>query len=203
MGKKIDSKQIIIGRRSSSIDLELHSKFSQEYAKRKLDVSAYEKSWKIAQNAVHSQENNLSEEDRLVHKILIDDDWIWCKDLRNPDSPCPGEEDAIDYIRKHNRLHPECEKCRKVLIFDFEEGLLEKITEQFITKHLNFDFKIARDMGVFVAYRSGDKSKDELIAYLDNLLKSCQLKGRIQWRICGKYLQIAAPHLFKSAKILS
>ena len=83
------------------------------------------------------------------------------------------------------------------------EGLLEKITEEFLSNDLPFDFKIARDLGVFVAYCLGDEEKNGLIAYLEDLLKNNRLKGRIQWRIGGKYLQLEAPHLFKSAKMLS
>jgi len=203
MKRKIDPKQIIIDRRSSFVDLNLRARFLRKYAKAKLNVSAYEKAWKVVEDIVHSYEKDLSEEDKLAHKILIDDSWIWYKDLRNPNSLCPGEKVAVEHIRKHNRLHPECEKCRKVLVFNFDEGFLRRITEEFLTRHLNFNFKIARDLGVFVAYCRGDKSKDKMIDYLNGLLKSYRLKGRIQWRIGGRYLQLAAPHLFKSAKILS
>lgn len=146
---------------------------------------------------------DLSEKDKITHKILVDDIWILYKDLRNQDSRCPGSEKAIQYIKAYNKLHPECEKCRKVLVFDFDEGFLRIITKEFLTKHLNFDFKIARDLGVFVTYCRGDESKDEIVKYLDSLLKSYQVRGRIQWRIGGRYLQQEAPHLFKSAKVLS
>lgn len=203
MKKKVDPKQIIIDRRSPSVDLELHAKFLKEYAKRKLDVSTYQKSWEVVEEVVHSYEDRILDEDKQAHKILVDDSWIWYKDLRNPDNPCPGEKKAVEYIKMHDKLHPECEKCRKVLLFDFDEEFLRRITEEFLTKSLNFDFKIARDLGVFVSYGCGDRAKDNLIVYLDSLLKSYGLKGRIQWRIGGRYLQLAAPHLFKSAKMLS
>jgi len=139
----------------------------------------------------------------MIDKIIVDDNWIWFNDLRTPDHLCPGNKKALEYIKIHDKLHPECERCRKVLIFDFDEEFLRRITEEFLAKRLGFDFKIARDLGVFVAYCRGDKEKDDLISYLDDFLKCNRLKGRIQWRIGGKYLQIAAPHLFKSAKILN
>ncbi len=44
----------------------------------------------------------------------------------------------------------------------------------------------------------GDKEKDRVIAYLDNILKSYELNGRIEWRIGGR----VASYLFKSAEML-
>ncbi|MGC8912253.1 MAG: hypothetical protein ACP5K8_09285 [Nitrososphaeria archaeon] len=203
MKRQIDPRQIIIDRRSGSVDLSGQEKFLKEYVGRKLDVTAYERSWKVVKEVVDYCQDKVSEEDRITHKILVDDDWIWYKDLRNPDKRCPGDEKAISYIKMHDRLHPECEKCRKVLLFNFDEKFLRKITEEFLTKPFTFDFKIARDLGVLVSYARGDKEKDGIIAYLNKFLKTYGLSGRIQWRIGGRYLQKAAPHLFKSAKMLN
>lgn len=201
--KKTDPEEIIIDLRSQSVDLNEHSQFLQEYANRKLNRDAFSKSYETVESIVQSSKSKLSEEDRITHKILVTDDWIRYKDIRNNDFPCVGEEEAINYINKHNRLHPNCEKCRKVLVFSIDTEFLRVITEEFLKGQLGFDFKIARDLGVLVSYGQEDKSKEEITEYFDHVIKKFGLKGTIQWRIGGKYLQRAAPHLFKSAKALS
>jgi hypothetical protein len=201
--KKIDPKEIIIDSRSQSVDLNEHSQFLQEYANRKLNSDAFLRSYETVENIVQSIKSKLSEEDRMALKILVDDYWIRYKDLRNNDFPCVGEEEAINYINKHNRLHPNCQKCRKILVFDIDTEFLTAITREFLKGPLSFDFKVARDLEVLVSYSQGDKSKKRIIEYFQQFIKKFGLRGRIQWRIGGKYLQRAAPHLFKSVKILS
>jgi hypothetical protein len=195
--------QIIVDTRTLSADLGAIARSVEEYAGRRLDTSAYEKSLGIVNDAVRSSWSALSEEDKFAHKILIDDDWMRYTDLRNPSSPCPGENEALAYIAANDRLHPTCERCRKVLVFDLDPQFLRRITEEFLVKQLMFEFKIYRDLGVLVAYCCGDERREEVMAYLDDFMKSNGLAGRLQWRIGGKYLQDAAPYLFKSAKILS
>jgi hypothetical protein len=168
-----------------------------------LNSDAFSTSYETVENIVQSSKSKLSEEDRIAHKILVDDYWIRYKDIRNNDFPCVGEEVAINYINKHNRLHPNCEKCRKVLVFDIDTEFLTAITREFLKGPLSFDFKVARDLGVLVSYGQGDKPKEGIIEYFEHFIKKFGLRGKIQWRIGGKYLQRAAPHLFKSAKILS
>jgi hypothetical protein len=201
--KKTDPEEIIIDLRSQSVDLKEHSQFLQEYANRKLNYDAFSKSYETIENIVPSNKSKLSEEDRIAHKILVNDDWIRYKDIRNRDFPCPGEEEAVKYINKNNRLHPNCEKCRKVLVFGIDVEFLTAMTRKFLNGQLSFDFKVARDLGVLVSYGQGDESREEIMKYFDHLIREFGLKGTIQWRIGGKYLQRAAPHLFKSAKILN
>lgn len=201
--KKFKSQEIFIDIRSKSVDLDEHSKFKEEYANRKLDYDAFLESWKVVKNLVDSNINDLSEEDKKAHKIILDDYWIRYKDLRNKELPCPGEPQAIEYINEYDKLHPDCEKCRKVLLFDIDDKCVSVITKEFLVNHFNFNFKIGRDLGVLVAYANGDKSKEEIINFLEKFLAKFELKGRIQWRLAGKYLQFAAPRLFKSAKMLS
>ena len=196
-------KQILVDRRSSATDIDLLASFVKDYAEHDLDRQKYESSWKVVGQTVKSQIKLMPKEDVLSRKIKVDDEWIWYRNIDNPEYSCLGGREATEYIKRNDRLHPVCEECRKVLIFAFDEGLLKKITEEFLLKSLGFDFKIARDLGVFVAYAKGDKRKSDLIRYLENLLKSNSLKGRVSWRIGGKYLQDAAPHLFTNAKTLS
>jgi hypothetical protein len=203
MEKKFDPKQVIIDRRSALVDLAKLEKFLRVYTGRKFNSFAYEKSWEIVKKVTEYCQDSMSDEDRIVRKILVDDVWIWYKDLRNPSRPCPGDNIAVRYIKIHNRLHPECEKCRKILVFDLDENFLRRITEEFLAKPFTFDFKISRDLSVLVSYSRGDGEKDRIIAYFENFLNTYGLNSRVQWRIGGRYLQKAAPHLFKSAKILS
>jgi len=199
MERKFDPKQVLMDRRSVSADLVELERFLRAYTGRKFNWPAYEKSFEIVKGIVDYCQDSMSDEDRIAHKILVDDVWIWYKDLRNPSRPCPGEKKAVRYIKMHDRLHPECERCRKILVFDFDDNFLKKITEKFLAEPFTFDFKIARDLGVFVSYTRGDKEKDRVIAYLDNLLKSYELNGRIEWRIGGR----VASYLFKSAEMLN
>lgn len=203
MKKKFKLQDIFIDIRSKSVDLDEHSKFTEEYANRKLDYDAFLESWKIVKNLVDSNINNLPEEDKKAHKIVLDDYWIRYKDLRNKERPCPGEHEAIEYVKEYDILHTDCEKCCKVLVFDIDDKCVSVITKEFLVNHFNFNFKIGRDLGVLVAYASGDKSKEEIITFLEKFLAKFELSGRIQWRLAGKYLQLAAPHLFKSAKMLN
>ena len=195
--------QIIIDARTRSANLNDIARSLEEYVGRHLDASVYEESWRIVNVVVRSTESALSKENRTVHRIIVDGYWIRYVDLRNPPLRCPGKEEALAYIGANDRLHPDCEKCSKVLVFDFDAQFLRKITEEFLTGRPMFEFKIARDLGVLVAYCRGDEQREEVLAYLDDFLKANGLAGRVQWRIGGKYLQDAAPHLFKSAKRLS
>jgi len=52
--------------------------------RRKFNRPAYEKSWKIVKEVVEYYQDSMSDEDMIAHKILVDDVWIWYKDLRNP-----------------------------------------------------------------------------------------------------------------------
>ena len=200
---RLGNKQVLIDRRSALTDLTELERFLKAYVGRKFNRSAYQKSWDIVKEVTEHCQGNMSEEDRIVHKIFVDDVWIWYKDLRSPSRSCPGDKEAVRYIKLHGRLHPECEKCRKILIFDLDENFLKKITEEFLAKPFIFDFKIARDLSVLVSYSREDEEKDRIIAYFENFLQTYGLNGRVQWRIGGRYLQKAAPHLFKSAKKLN
>ena len=195
--------QIVVDARTRSANLNDIARSLEEYVGRHIDASVYEESWRIVNVVVRSTESALSKENRTVHRIIVDGYWIRYVDLRNPPLRCPGKEEALAYIGANDRLHPDCEKCSKVLVFDFDAQFLREITEEFLAGQPVSEFKITRDLGVLVAYCKGDGRREEVLAYLDDFLESTGLKGRVQWRIGGKYLQDAAPHLFKSAKRLS
>ena len=200
---EMNPTQPLVDARSPYIDLNLHARAVEEYAKRKLDIEKYENSWDVVNNVVKSLGGGLSKEVVRVCKIIVDDYWIKFSDLRAPERSCPGERKAVKYVRQSDRLHPTCEKCRKVLVFDIDENFLKIITREFLTRFLGFTFKIARDLGVFVSYAEGDEKKENLMIYVQDLLGKNKLRGRVQWRIGGRYLQLAAPHLFRTAKILA
>jgi hypothetical protein len=203
MNEDLGLGQIIIDARTQPANLDVIAKSLKEYVGRRLDASAYEESWRIVNDVVRSTESALSKENRTIHKILVNDYWIEYVNLRNSPFPCLGDDKALAYVDVNDRLHPDCERCRKVLVFDLDARFLRKITEEFLVGQLMFEFKIARELGVLVAYCRGGKRREEIMAYLDDFVKSNGLMGRVQWRIGGKYLQDAAPHLFKSAKILN
>ena len=203
MKRDRDLGRIVVDARTQPANLNDVARSLKEYVGRSLDASVYEESWRTVNDVVRSAESALSKENRTVHRIIVGDYWIRYVDLRNPPFRCPGEENALAYIGANDRLPPDCEKCSKVLVFDLEAQFLRKITEEFLAGQPVFEFKIARDLGVLVAYCRGDERREQVLAYLDDFLKSNGLTGRVQWRIGGKYLQDAAPHLFKSAKRLS
>ena len=84
------------------------------------------------------------------------------------------------------------------LSFRLRRQFSKEDNQKFLAEPFTFDFKIARGLGVFVSCTRGDKEKDRVIAYLDNILNSYELNGRIEWRIGGR----VASYLFKSAEML-
>lgn len=71
MKKKIGPRQVIIDRRSSTVNLQLYEKFLKEYAKRRLNLSAYEKSWKIVSEVVDSHESQQPTDESVGLKLGV------------------------------------------------------------------------------------------------------------------------------------